>query len=191
MEHPSSPIRFLILYSKSFEAPPRVYVSAPADPEGVQAEARAILDKRQGFISAIEITNPGSGYNTALAPVTVEVSGCLGVVVVVVWVLFVVFSSRICVPVFHLSTPVTVEVSCVSVLVMVVSPHLFFKCPVFFVCSMWYRYSVIVVFSSLAPVTAEVSGCLLLLLVVVMIFLLCFLVQYLLWCGVLCGIGIP
>ncbi|CAN0081634.1 unnamed protein product [Ectocarpus sp. 6 AP-2014] len=61
--------------SKSFEAPPRVYVSAPADPEGVQAEARAILDKRQGFISTIEITNPGSGYNTALAPVTVEVFG--------------------------------------------------------------------------------------------------------------------
>ncbi|CAM9631969.1 unnamed protein product, partial [Ectocarpus sp. 4 AP-2014] len=61
--------------SKSFEAPPRVYVSAPADPEGVQAEARAVLDKRQGFISAIEITNPGSGYNTALAPVTVEVFG--------------------------------------------------------------------------------------------------------------------
>ncbi|CAM9782509.1 unnamed protein product, partial [Ectocarpus fasciculatus] len=61
--------------SKSFEVPPRVYVSAPADPEGVQAEAKAILDKRQGFISAIEITNPGSGYNTALAPVTVEVFG--------------------------------------------------------------------------------------------------------------------
>lgn len=36
-----------------------------------------MLDKRQGFISAIEITNPGSGYSTALAPVTVEVRvGC-------------------------------------------------------------------------------------------------------------------
>lgn len=63
----------VLLFSLAYKDPPKVRVSPPADPEGIQAEARAVLDKRQGFISSIEITNPGSGYSTALEPVTVEV----------------------------------------------------------------------------------------------------------------------
>lgn len=66
-----------LFFSNNYKVPPLVRVSAPDSPDGVQAEARAVLDKRQGFISAIEITNPGSGYSTALAPVTVEVCGCV------------------------------------------------------------------------------------------------------------------
>lgn len=48
-------------------------ISAPSDPTGIQAEAEAVLDKRRGFITGIELTNPGSGYSSTLAPVTVEV----------------------------------------------------------------------------------------------------------------------
>lgn len=64
----------------SYKTPPVVRISPPADPTGVQAEARVILDKRNGFITDIEVINPGSGYSSALAPVTVEVSVCVGAV---------------------------------------------------------------------------------------------------------------
>lgn len=57
----------------SYKTPPTVRISAPSDPTGIQAEAEAVLDKRRGFITGIELTNPGSGYSSALAPVTVEV----------------------------------------------------------------------------------------------------------------------
>lgn len=50
-----------------------VRVSPPSDPTGIQAEARAVLDKRQGYLTAIEIINPGSGYSSAIEPVIVEV----------------------------------------------------------------------------------------------------------------------
>lgn len=59
--------------SNTYRTPPMVRVSPPDSPTGVQAEAKAVLDKRTGTLSAIEITNPGSGYSSTLAPVAVEV----------------------------------------------------------------------------------------------------------------------
>ncbi|CAM9373029.1 unnamed protein product, partial [Laminaria digitata] len=59
----------------TYKTPPMVRVSPPDSPTGVQAQAQAILDRRTGVISAIEITNPGSGYSSTLAPVAVEVFG--------------------------------------------------------------------------------------------------------------------
>lgn len=58
--------------SDTYKTPPTVRVSPPADPRGVQAKAQAVLD-RKGILTAIEITNSGSGYSSTLEPVTVEV----------------------------------------------------------------------------------------------------------------------
>ena len=74
----SSDLFFCVLFtanhcSNTYKTTPTVRVSPPNSPTGVQAEAQAVLDKRTGIISAIEITNPGSGYSSALSPVAVEV----------------------------------------------------------------------------------------------------------------------
>lgn len=73
--HTVSRYVFLFNSSNTYKTPPVVRVSPPDSPTGVQAEAKAVLDKRTGILSSIEITNPGSGYSSTLAPVAVEVRG--------------------------------------------------------------------------------------------------------------------
>lgn len=71
---PGRRLFFVPSFSNSYKTPPRVRISPPSDPMGTQATAQVVLDKRNGFITGIELTNPGSGYSSTLAPVTVEVS---------------------------------------------------------------------------------------------------------------------
>ena len=48
----------------------------PPGPLGMQATAEAVLDS-SGLLTGIKLVNPGAGYNSADAPVTVQIIGAV------------------------------------------------------------------------------------------------------------------